>query len=130
MWHENRGNEATKVEVSRMRLEPQEEDVSVHRQSHCVRLGVRKNDQSSDSGSGGRRGQVGKTHVTEEDFETTEGESQDLYEKLMEIQRWWGGRSQTSKKRMTGTDSCLILFVFYESRFVFLTFKSWRPHNV
>ena len=30
--------------------------------------------------------------------------------------RWRGGRSQTSRNRMTGMDSCLILFVFYESR--------------
>ena len=28
------------------------------------------------------------THVTEEDFETTEGESEDLYDKLMEMTGW------------------------------------------
>jgi len=27
-------------------------------------------------------------HVTEEDFETTEGETQDLYDKLMEMTGW------------------------------------------
>ena len=28
------------------------------------------------------------THVTEEDFETTEGETEDLYDKLMEMTGW------------------------------------------
>ena len=27
-------------------------------------------------------------HVTEQDFETTEGEAQDLYDKLMEMAGW------------------------------------------
>ena len=32
------GTNPTKVEVSRIHLEPQEEDVSAHRQSHCGEL--------------------------------------------------------------------------------------------
>ena len=36
--------------------------------------------------------------MTEEDFEITEGETEDLYDKLMEMT---GGRSQTRSKNMT-----------------------------
>ena len=38
--------------------------------------------------TGDERGIWEVAHVTEEDFETTEGESQDLYDKLMEKAGW------------------------------------------
>ena len=40
-------------------------------------------------------------HVTEEDFETTEGEAQDLYDKLMEMGGWTPTVPETLRKRMT-----------------------------
>jgi hypothetical protein len=34
------------------------------------------------------RERSGKSHVTEEDFETLRGEAEDLYDKLMEMVGW------------------------------------------
>jgi hypothetical protein len=45
-------------------------------------------DQEDDEGSGDEREIWKVTYVTEEDFETTEGEEVDLYDKLMEMTGW------------------------------------------
>ena len=45
-------------------------------------------DTEDDEGTGGERDIWSVVHVTEEDFETTEGEGQDLYGKLMEMVGW------------------------------------------
>ncbi len=47
-------------------------------------------------GAGDEREILEVSHVTEEDFETTEGTSEDLYDKLMEMA---GGSSQTTRMR-------------------------------
>ena len=39
-------------------------------------------------GAGDERDIWSVSHVTEEDFETTEGELEDLYDKLMEMEGW------------------------------------------
>ena len=49
-------------------------------------------------GAGDEREILEVSHVTEEDFETTEGTSEDLYDKLMKMA---GGSSQTTRMRMT-----------------------------
>jgi hypothetical protein len=45
-------------------------------------------DKEDDEGASDERDIWEVTHVSEEDFETTEGESEDLYEKLMEMAGW------------------------------------------
>ena len=45
-------------------------------------------DTEDDEGVGDEREIWSVTHVTEEDFETTEGETEDLYNKLMEMVGW------------------------------------------
>ena len=45
-------------------------------------------DTEDDESVGDERDIWSVTHVTEEDFETTEGESEDLYDKLMEMTGW------------------------------------------
>jgi hypothetical protein len=45
-------------------------------------------DKEDDEGAADERDIWEVTHVTEEDFETTEGESEDLHEKLMEMSGW------------------------------------------
>ena len=47
-----------------------------------------KEDTEDDEGAGDERDIWSVGHVTEEDFETTEGESEDLYDKLMEMLGW------------------------------------------
>ena len=45
-------------------------------------------DREDDEGVGDEKEIWSVAHVTEEDFETTEDESEDLYEKLMEMVGW------------------------------------------
>ena len=45
-------------------------------------------DTEDDEGVGDEREICEVAHVTEEDFETTEGEEEDLYDKLMEMVGW------------------------------------------
>ncbi len=45
-------------------------------------------DTEDDEGVGDERNIWSVTHVTEEDFETTEDESEGLYDKLMEMTGW------------------------------------------
>ena len=45
-------------------------------------------DKEDDEGNAYERDIWEVTHVTEEDFETTDGEVEDLYEKLMEMTGW------------------------------------------
>ena len=50
--------------------------------------------------------------MTEEDFETTEGEAQDLYDKLMELGGWTPTVPETLRKRMTCLDSYWSIIVY------------------
>jgi hypothetical protein len=45
-------------------------------------------DREDDEGAGDERDIWEVAHVTEEDFEATEGKSEDLYDKLMEMTGW------------------------------------------
>ena len=45
-------------------------------------------DQEDDEGVPDERDICDVLHVTEEDFETTENETEDLYDKLMEMTGW------------------------------------------
>jgi hypothetical protein len=79
--------------------------------------------------------------VTEEDFETTEGEAQDLYDKLMELGGWTPTVPETLRKRMTCLDSYWSIIVYmavgvmnscFDKFFKFVEIyfsKNWRPHT-
>jgi hypothetical protein len=73
-------------------------------------------------------------HVTEEDFETTEGEAVRRRIYMTNSWRWQGGRTQARWNRMTWLDSCLIKYVQRDRRFSNdkgrSFYKSWRPHNL
>ena len=47
-----------------------------------------EDDTEDDEGAGDERDIWSVTHVTEENFETTEGEAEDLYDQLMEMAGW------------------------------------------
>ena len=57
--------------------------------------------KEDDEGAADERDIWEVAHVTEEDFETTEGDTEDLYDKHMEMTGWTGTVSQTRRKRMT-----------------------------
>ena len=61
-------------------------------------------DQEDDEGVPDERDIWDVTHVTEEDFETTEGESEDLYDKLMEMSGW----TVTDKELETPYPTCFL----------------------
>ena len=63
-----------------------------------------EDDTEDDEGGGDEREILSVTHVTEEDFETTEGESEDLYDKLMEMTGW----KVTDNENENENDSILV----------------------
>jgi hypothetical protein len=50
--------------------------------------GEEDKDKEDDEGAGDERDIWEVTHVTEEDFERTEGEEENLYDKFMEMAGW------------------------------------------
>ena len=68
--------------------------------------GDKVTDKEDDDGDTYERGIWEVTTVTEEDSETTEGESMDLYDKVMELAGW---KSVDHEKENVTTTSDLIL---------------------
>ena len=73
--------------------QPEDEDRRVRQEevnlSSIVENDVEEEgDQEDHEGSGVERDNWEVAHVTEEDFESTEGETEDLYDKLMEMTGW------------------------------------------
>ena len=64
----------------------------LHVSSFISEASEEEEDQKDDEGTTDEREIWHLTDVTEEDFETTEGETVDLYDKLMELVEWKGGR--------------------------------------
>ncbi len=58
-------------------------------------------DKEDDEGVADERGMWEGAHVTEEDFETTEGEAVRRRIYMTNSWRWQGGRPQTRRNRMT-----------------------------
>ena len=63
---------------------------------------VGEEDTEDDEGYGDERDIWSVTHVTEEDFEPTDGEGEDLYDKLMEIKVVFFNKSWRPHKICTG----------------------------